>query len=53
MGIYRPWRGAADELAAQLGALGDDERERVRQAFGVAPGSRLIERLTVHIRRGA
>lgn len=52
MSIYKPWRGAADELAAQLGALNDDERERVRQYFGVALGARLIERLSNRIRRG-
>jgi hypothetical protein len=53
MAIYKPWRGAADELAAQLGSLNEDELEQVRVAFNVTRGARLIERLTNRIRRGA
>lgn len=52
MAIYRPWKGSADELAAQLNALGPADLEQVRLGFTVAPGARLVERLTVAIRRG-
>lgn len=53
MAIYRPWTRSADELAAHLEALPREDWEQVRQAFGVASGARIIERLTMRIMRGA
>lgn len=53
MAIYRSWTRSADELAAHLEALPREDWEQVRQAFGVASGARIIERLTMRIMRGA
>lgn len=51
LGLYRPWRGRPDELAAQLTALDPDELEQIRAGFRIPRGRGLVDRLTTHILR--